>query len=72
MDEGILGGLSYAYQGAVINRMKGSHVCRLALDGHPLTGMSFCVAGIITSLVDLWLEKGTLPDYMRVTPQAGR
>jgi hypothetical protein len=50
--------------------MKGGHVCRLILDGHPLTGMSFGVAGTITPLVDLWLDEGRLPAYMRAVPKA--
>ena len=67
-----LGGPSYAYRGAVIDCMKGGHVCRLTLDGHPLTGMTFGVAGTITPLVDLWLDEERLPDYMRASPKAGR
>ena len=34
--------------------------CRLILDGHPLTGQTFGVAGTITPLVDLWLNEGRL------------
>jgi hypothetical protein len=60
---GPLGGPSCGYRGAVIDCMKGGHVCRLILDGHPLTGMSFGVAGTITPLVDLWLNEGRLPAW---------
>jgi hypothetical protein len=42
------------------------------MDGHPLTGMSFGVAGTITPLVDLWLEKGRLPDYMGASTKDGQ
>lgn len=69
---GPLGGPSYAYRGAVIDCMKGGHVCRLMLPVHPLTGVSFGVVGTITPLVDLWLDEGRLPVYMRPKPQAGR
>ncbi len=51
--EGPFGGPSYAYRGAVIDCLKGGHVCRLTLNGHPLTGSTFGVAGTITPLVDL-------------------
>lgn len=56
--EGQLGGPSYIYRGAVIDCLKGGHVCLLSMDGHPLSGMSFGVAGTITPLVDLWLGEG--------------
>jgi hypothetical protein len=52
--------------------MKDGHVCLLSMDGHLLSGMSFGVAGTITPLIDLWLEEGRLPDYMRNSPKAGR
>jgi hypothetical protein len=68
--EGPLGGPSYGYRSAVIDCMKGGHVCRLLLPAHPLTGMSFGVVGTITPLVDLWLDEGRLPAYMRAV--AGR
>jgi hypothetical protein len=70
--EGPLGGPSYGYRGAVIDCMKGGHVCRLLLPAHPLTGMSFGVAGTITPLVDLWLDERRLPSYMRAVPKAGQ
>ena len=70
--EGQLGGPSYAYRGAVIDCLKGANVCRLTLDGHPLTGMTFGVAGTITPLVNLWLEEGRLPDHMRAAPKVRR
>jgi hypothetical protein len=69
--EGPVGGPSYGYRGVVIDCMKGGHVCRLLLPTHPLTGMSFGVAGTITLLVDFWLDEGRLPAYMRAVPKAG-
>jgi hypothetical protein len=56
----------------VIDCLKGGHVCRLTLDGHPLTGSTFGFAGTITPLVDLWLDEQRLPSYMRAVPPAGR
>jgi hypothetical protein len=67
-----LGGPSYRYRGAVIDCVKGGHVCRLLLLEHPLAGMSFGVAGTITPLVDLWLDERRLPSYMRAMPKAGQ
>jgi hypothetical protein len=67
--EGPFGGPTYSYRSAVIDCLKGGHVCRLTLDGHPLTGTTFGVAGTITPLVDLWLEEGRLPSYMRPMPK---
>lgn len=64
-------GPSYAYRGARIECHKGGHVCGLFLEGHPLNRMSFGVPGTITPLVDLWVERGELPSYMRVVPKAG-
>jgi hypothetical protein len=52
--------------------MKGGHVCRLLLPAHPLNGMSFGVVGTIAPLVDLWLDEGRLPAYMRAVPPVGR
>lgn len=49
----------------MIDCMKGGHVCRLLLPAHPVTGMSFGMVGTITPLVDLWLDEGRLPSYMR-------
>jgi hypothetical protein len=69
--EGPFAGPTCAYRGAVIDCLKGGHVCRLLLPAHPLTGMSFGVAGTITPLVDLWLDEGCLPAYMRAMPKAG-
>jgi hypothetical protein len=69
--QGPWGGPAYSYRSACIDCLKGGHVCRLILDSHPFTGMSFGVAGTITPLVDLWLEEGRLPDYMRAVPKAG-
>ena len=51
---GQFGGPTYTYRDARIDCMKGRHVCRLTMDGHPLTGMSFGVAGTITPRVGLW------------------
>lgn len=59
------GGPTYAYRGAVIQCLPGGHVCALSLSGHPLTDRSFGAAGTITPLVDLWLDEGRLPSYMR-------
>ena len=70
--DGQLGSPSYTYRGAVIDCMKGGHVCLLSMDGHPLIGMSFGVAGTITPLVDLWLDEGRLPGYMRMSQKVGR
>jgi hypothetical protein len=67
----VIGEASYVYQGAVIDCLKGGHVRRLLLPEHPLAGMSFGVAGTITPLVDLWLDEGRLPSYMRASPKAG-
>lgn len=70
--EGRLGGPSYTYRGAVIDCQKGGHVCLLRMEGHPLDGQGFGVAGTITPLVDLWVDEGRLPRYMRVVPVAER
>ena len=69
---GPLGDPSYAYRGAVIDCLKGGHVCRLVMPEHPLHGHSFGAAGTITPLVDLWLNEGRLPSYMRAVPKAER
>jgi hypothetical protein len=34
--------------------------------------MTFGAAGTITPLVDLWLDEGRLPSYMRTSLKAGR
>jgi hypothetical protein len=69
--EGPWGGPTYTYRGAEIRCSKGAHVCGLVMEGHPLSGMSFGVAGTITPLVDLWIEEQRLPDYMKlVGPRA--
>ena len=62
--EGPWGGPVYHHRGAEIRCCKGGHVCALLLEGHPLHGMTFGVPGTITPLVDLWVEKGRLPDYI--------
>ena len=36
----------YAYRGAEIRCAKGGHVCSLFMEGHPLHGHSFGVAGM--------------------------
>ena len=41
----------------------GGHVCGLFMEGHPLDGMTFGVVGIVTPLVDVWLDEGWLPDH---------
>ena len=58
---------TYAYRGARIECCKGAYVCSLFLDGHPLTGQTFGSVGTITPLVDLWLDEGRLPSYMRLS-----
>lgn len=67
--EGPWGGPSYRYRDAEIRCLKGGHVCGLFLEGHPLHGKSFGVVGSVTPLVDLWLDEGRLPDYMRAVPR---
>jgi hypothetical protein len=59
------GGPTYRYRGARIECCPGVYVCGFFLDGHPLTGQTFGVAGTITPLIDLWLDDGRLPSYMR-------
>jgi hypothetical protein len=61
------GGPTYSYRGARIECMKGGHVCGLFM----LHGCTFGVVGTITPLVDLWLDEGRLPDFMRAVPQQG-
>ena len=70
--QGQLSGPSYTYRGAVIDYLKGGHVCTLPMEGHPLDGHGFGAAGTITPLVDLWLNEGRLPRYMRAVPKAKR
>jgi hypothetical protein len=53
----------------MIDCMKGGHVCRLSMSAHPLHDQSFGVVGTITPLVDLWLDEGRLPGYVRVVPK---
>lgn len=64
------GGPTYSYRGARIECGKGGYVCSLFLEGHPLDRQSFGVVGTITPLVDLWLDEGRLPTYMRAVPKA--
>jgi hypothetical protein len=68
---GPLGGPSYTYRNAGIDCLKGGHVCLLRMASHPLDGRSFGVVGTITPLVDLWLDEGRLPNYMRLVGKAG-
>jgi hypothetical protein len=68
----LLNGLSYRYRGALIDCMKGGHICRLTLDRHPFIGMAFGTAGMITPLINLWSYEGWLPDYMSASPKLGR
>lgn len=51
--------------------MKGGHVCGLAMEGHPLGGLTFGVVGTITPLVDLWLDEGRLPAFMQAVARQG-
>jgi hypothetical protein len=46
-----------------------SAVCGLCMIGHPLDSHTTYVPGTITPLVDLWLNEGWLPDYMRAVPK---
>jgi hypothetical protein len=39
---------------------------------HPLDGICRGVAGTITPLVDLWLDEGRPPSYLRVVPKEKR
>ena len=70
--EGPWGGPVYAHRSAEIRCGKGGHVCSLLMEGHPLHGHTFGVAGTITPLVDLWLDERRLPEHMRLVPKAGR
>ena len=70
--QGRLGGPSYTYRGATIECQKGGHVCLLRMPEHPLDGLSFGVVGTITPLVDIWVDEGRLPRYMRAVPKAER
>jgi hypothetical protein len=63
------GGPSHRYRGAEIRCLTGGHVCGLFMEGHPLDGRSFGVAGTITPLVDGWADHGRLPDHVRAVPQ---
>ena len=66
--DGPWGGLVYAYRGAEVRCNKGGHVCALFMEGHPCNGAAFGVAGTVTPLVDVWMEEGRLPGYMRAAP----
>ena len=68
-ETGPWGGPVYRYRGAEIRCLKGGHVCALLMEGHPLHGATFGVAGTVTPLVDLWVEERRLPNYMRVVPK---
>ena len=54
--EGPWGGPTYRYRGARIECLKGANVCGLFLNSHPLSGLPIGAVGIITPLVDRWLE----------------
>jgi hypothetical protein len=43
----------------VIDCLKGRHVCRMILDGHPLTGTTFGVAGTNRPLAKLWTNEAS-------------
>jgi hypothetical protein len=64
------GGPTYSYRGARIECLKGGYVCGLFMEAHPLHARSFGVVGTITPFVDLWLDEGRLPTYMRVVLKA--
>jgi hypothetical protein len=68
---GPAGGPHYRYRGAEILCARGGHVCRLAMAGHPLDGITMGVVGTLTPLVDLWIEEKRLPHWMRAVPKAG-
>jgi hypothetical protein len=63
--EGPRDGPSYRYRGAEIHCCPGGHVCGLTMRDHPLNGATFGVVGTVTPLVDLWLDEGRLPGYIR-------
>jgi hypothetical protein len=65
------GGPTYSYRGARIECSKGEYVGGLFMAGHPLDRLSFGVVGAITLLVELWLEEGRLPSYMRAVLRYG-
>jgi hypothetical protein len=67
--QGPWGGPVYRCRGAEIRRNKGGHVCALLMEGHPCSGATFGAVGTITPLVDLWVEEGRLPSYMRAVPR---
>jgi hypothetical protein len=67
--KGPWGGPSYRYRGAEIHCCPGGQVCGLTLRDHPLNGATFGVVGTITPLVDLWVDEGRLPGYIRQKPR---
>lgn len=64
------GGPAYIYRDARIQCLPGGHVCGLAMEGHPLDGWTFGVVGTVTRLVDIWVDEGRLPEYMRAAKPA--
>ncbi len=68
--EGPWGGPLYRYRGAEIRCLRGGHVCGLLMEAHPFHGATFGVPGTITPLIDLWLDEGRLPDYVRTVPKS--
>ncbi len=48
--------------------MPGGHVCGLFMPEHPLHKSTFGVIATIQPLIDLWLDTGRLPAYMRSAP----
>ncbi len=66
---GPLGGPSYSHRGATIDCQPGAFICRLRMEGHPLSGQTFGVPGTIPYMVDLWLDHQRLPPWMK---KAGR
>ena len=69
--EGAWGGPVHPHLGAEARCNKGGHVCAPLLEGHPLHGATFGVVGTVMPLVDLRVEEGRLPGYMRTVPKAG-
>ena len=62
-------GPTHGHRGARIECGPGGHVRGLFLAGHPLDGTTFGAVGAMTPLVDLWLDGGRLPGYMRAVPK---
>ena len=64
------GGPSYRYRGAIIHCRPDGQACTLLMPDNPFHRWGFGSVDVITPLIDLWLEEGRMPKYMRVTPPA--